>query len=123
MGDEEKEGEIVMVGKVDSMLKRMTLLERKVSGLGGIGVLGLGVVDDVEDSEKAELRQWMAQKVRLPEYFDLFIDSGIEDLGTAALLSFDTITRIGIDKVGHQMRILNEVEKLKMINEGKKDME
>ena len=68
----------------------------------------------MEDAGRRQLRAWLGQQVRLPEYWELFMDSGIEDLGTAALLSTDTIVQIGIDKVGHQLKIMNEVRKLRM---------
>ena len=58
----------------------------------------------------------MVDKVGLGEYFDLFIASGIEDLSTASLLTMETIKGMGIDKIGHQMKILNQVIKLKQID-------
>ena len=71
-------------------------------------------VDDERHNERLKLKEWLSQKVRFPEYYALFIESGIEDLETAALLSEDTMTQIGIKKVGHRMKIMKEVQKLRV---------
>ena len=65
------------------------------------------------DPEKQKLKTWLEDKVGLPQYFDIFIDAGIEDLATASLLTMETIKGMGIDKIGHQMKILNGIVKLK----------
>ena len=59
------------------------------------------------------LKSWLKNKVQLPQYFDVFISNGIEDLQTASLLTMNAIKSIGIDKIGHQMKILNQVIELK----------
>ena len=71
-------------------------------------------VDDERRYARQKLKRWLSQKVRFPQYFTLFIESGIEDLETAALLNQDTMTQIGIDKVGHRMKIMSELKKLKV---------
>ena len=70
--------------------------------------------------EQQKLKSWLEDKVKLPEYYDIFIENGIEDLSTASLLTMEGIEGMGIDKVGHQMKILSQVVKLKqpVNNEG-----
>ena len=45
------------------------------------------------------------------------MQNGIEDLSTAKLLTMETLKGIGIDKVGHCMKILHEIV---LLNESKK---
>eukprot|EP01083_Nonionella_stella_P071902 193462_1 len=67
--------------------------------------------------EQQKLKQWLESDVRLPQYYNVFVENGIEDLTTAALLTMETLKAMGIDKIGHQMKVLNMVIKLKD-NEG-----
>ena len=61
---------------------------------------------------KNELKQWLVNIVQLPEYYDVFIYNGIEDLQTVKLLTISTLKQMGIDKIGHQMKILHKVQEL-----------
>eukprot|EP01083_Nonionella_stella_P171651 586730_1 len=60
-----------------------------------------------------ELKQWLEYDVGLPQYYNVFVENGIDDLTTAALLTMEPIKAMGIEKIGHQMKILNMVIKLK----------
>lgn len=108
--EEEKEGEMVILGKVEAMMRRMNMMEQRMQRMNGAG--GPGPAQDAE-----QLRAWLVDKVRLPEYYDHFTSNGIDDLATAALLTADSLLQIGVDKIGHQMKIMNAVGKLRM-NEG-----
>ena len=68
---------------------------------------------DMND-EQQRLKEWLDDKEKLPQYFELFISNGIGDLETASLLTKEGLKSMGIDIVGHQMRILHQVAKLKL---------
>eukprot|EP01083_Nonionella_stella_P027016 74292_1 len=74
------------------------------------------------DPKQLELKSWLQNEVGFPQYYDIFMENGIEDLSIASLLTMETIKRMGIDKMGHQMKILRAVTKLNHndINEGDK---
>eukprot|EP01083_Nonionella_stella_P308142 1085950_1 len=74
------------------------------------------------DPKQLELKSWLQNEVGFPQYYDIFMENGIEDLSIASLLTMETIKRMGIDKMGHQMKILRAVTKLNHndINEGGK---
>jgi len=110
VSEDEKEGQIVDV------VKRMDFLEKKVLERK---VDWRVQQEDTESADRKRLREWMADKVGLPQYFELFIEHGIEDMDTVRLLELDVISRIpGLDKVGHQMRINHQVHKLKTMRRG-----
>ena len=68
------------------------------------------------------LKAWLEIVVGLGQYYDVFLKNGIEDLSTASLLTMETIKSIGIEKIGHQMKLLNCVIQLKQEqNEGVAD--
>eukprot|EP01083_Nonionella_stella_P179101 634752_1 len=74
------------------------------------------------DPKQLELKSWLQNEVGFPQYYDIFMENGIEDLSITSLLTMETIKRMGIDKMGHQMKILRAVTKLNNndINEGDK---
>eukprot|EP01083_Nonionella_stella_P123908 373707_1 len=63
------------------------------------------------DPEQQKVKSWL-EKVRLPQYFDNFMNNGIDELSVVALLDKATLKDIGIDVIGHQMKILNHVKQL-----------
>ena len=70
------------------------------------------------DPKRQKLKQWLEEKVGLPQFYDLFIQNGVDDLSTAKLLTAATLTDMGIKKVGEKMKILHQVA---LLNENKND--
>eukprot|EP01084_Bolivina_argentea_P275792 470436_1 len=60
-------------------------------------------------------KTWMDMVVNLPQYFELFVDSGYEDLTYIEnmQLSEQDLIQIGIQKKGHRKKILQEIKKMK----------
>merc|ERR1711902_341350 len=65
------------------------------------------------NTEKEKMRLWLENDVKLPEYYDVLINNGIDELSVIKLITKDTLKDIGIYKIGHQMKILNQVNQLK----------
>merc|ERR1712154_175360 len=60
-------------------------------------------------------KTWLEMVVHLPQYFELFVDAGYEDLSyleNMKLTELD-LTQIGIDKPGHRLKILHEIQNMK----------
>ena len=62
--------------------------------------------------KRQKLKTWLEEKVGLPQYFDLFIENGIDDMLTAKLLTAGTLRDIGVEKIGERMKILHYVSLL-----------
>merc|ERR1712129_332426 len=77
------------------------------------------------DPRKKSLKEWMENKVQLPEFYDLFIENAIDDLETVKLLTKEELKEIGIQKIGHLKKILREItflnQKQNGIDEGKEN--
>jgi len=58
-------------------------------------------------------RNWIEHVVQLPEYFELFVENGVETLEVASMLTVTELSLIGIKKIGHKMQILTAVAALK----------
>ena len=84
--------------------------------------------EDIEESESKEeeaininpeqqkLKLWLTEKVQLPEYYDLLIENGIENIWTMLLVTTETLNSIGVNKVGHQLIILDQIKALNAQN-------
>eukprot|EP01084_Bolivina_argentea_P185935 320557_1 len=70
------------------------------------------------DTKTQKLKLWLEHEVKCPQYLNVFIENAIDDLQTASLLTMDTIKAMGIDKIGHQIKIFHQVTKLKEKREG-----
>eukprot|EP01084_Bolivina_argentea_P020085 37381_1 len=66
--------------------------------------------------EQQKLKSWLETAVKLPEYYKVFIDNGIDELSVAALITAESLDEMGIDKIGHQLILLNKVNQLKKHN-------
>eukprot|EP01083_Nonionella_stella_P173499 598666_1 len=63
--------------------------------------------DDDEDMipETEELRKWFDNVLKLPQYFQIFVDNGFEDLDSISDMTMDDLTQIKITKLGHQKKL------------------
>eukprot|EP01084_Bolivina_argentea_P148413 259472_1 len=66
-----------------------------------------------ESIKTKEFRNWITNTVELPEYFQLFIQNGIEDLLTIKLVTMDTLNTIGMQQIGHKLKLLYFIDELK----------
>eukprot|EP01083_Nonionella_stella_P151616 484673_1 len=100
--------------KLDKLTEQMKLVKRDLRKLSTIAKT---------NPKQLELKSWLEMEVGFPQYYDTFMENGIEDLSIASMLTMETIKSIGIDKIGHQMKILRAVTKLnnknrQQVNEG-----
>eukprot|EP01083_Nonionella_stella_P216357 777828_1 len=73
------------------------------------------------NAEQQKVKSWLENKVKLPRYFDNFMNNGIDELSVVALLDKATLKDIGIDVIGHQMKILNHAKQLHQNNPNEGD--
>ena len=64
------------------------------------------------NAETEQLRFWMGTTVRLPEYTVLLIDNGFDRMDLLSNLSLDDLKEMGITKIGHRKKIMEEVGKI-----------
>eukprot|EP01083_Nonionella_stella_P139304 424674_1 len=64
--------------------------------------------------QHALFKQWLAQKVRLPQYHDLLVQNGFETLELIMEISdIEELKIIGISKSGHVLKFHKEIQRLK----------
>jgi len=62
--------------------------------------------------KKEKFKTWVEGTLELPQYFDLFVENGIEDIATIQSFTKEELKEIGIDKIGHVKKILNAIDSL-----------
>mmetsp|Transcript_167 Transcript_167/g.250 ORF Transcript_167/g.250 Transcript_167/m.250 type:complete len:149 (-) Transcript_167:154-600(-) len=73
--------------------------------------------------EKERVRRWLTKTVKLPEYIDLFMDEGYDDMVTVQELTDKELQEMGISKRGHRKKILIFAEQYKQRHAGSKSHE
>ena len=68
---------------------------------------------EIDRHSSNEVSVWLRDTVRLSEYIDLFMENGMENMDVILLLTENELDIMNIEKLGHRMKILNEIEKLK----------
>lgn len=112
--DEEQKEDPNLSRRVDQVVKDMNVLKKEVRKLSSLHRLS---------PEQQKLKAWMESTVKLPEYFDLFVEAGVDDLDTVAMMDKQALIDIGVDKLGHQIKILGAARKVQVqqtyaLNEG-----
>merc|ERR1712244_163069 len=68
---------------------------------------------NVLSAEKQKMQKWFIETLRLPQYFDLFVVNGYEDLSFFDDNIADTdLIELGIGKKPHRNKIVREIKKL-----------
>ena len=101
MNEEQKEN--ANNDKIDKLINDMNRMKQEMKRIASHNNV---------NPEQQKLKAWLEDKVKLPEYYDLFIENGIEDLDTVKILTMEGLKGMGIDKVGHQMKMLSQIVKL-----------
>ena len=57
-------------------------------------------------TEEERVQKWLKEVVKLPEYSQLLIQQGFDELDCIRDVTKEDLESMGIDKVGHQRRIL-----------------
>ena len=76
-----------------------------------------------ESSKKQQLKLWLTNKCELPQYFDNLVLNGFDDFESLRDLSKEVMTDIGIDKIGHQLKLMRMIRKLSIGNGGDLNIE
>ena len=92
--------------KQDEMKKLLKGLKEQKVGIGD------KLNGNVRLTEKEELRHWFENNVGLSQYYQLFIDHGFEELSVVRELNMTHLEQIGVKKLGHRIRIKQEITKL-----------
>ncbi len=67
------------------------------------------------NDKREQVKYWINNIVCMKEYYDIFVQNGIDDIDIIKDLNMDELIEIGINKLGHRKKIMNEIDKLKNI--------
>ena len=104
-----------MMDRIDQLTKMVDTMEKELNMDGNNDDekvngkdIGYGDNDGIE-----AVKLWLKEKVELPQYTDIFLKHGIDKLSVVVLLEKSTLKEMGIYKIGHQLIILDQIQKLK----------
>eukprot|EP01084_Bolivina_argentea_P164024 285238_1 len=92
--------------KIDDLVKDVQFIKNNISN-------NIKNENDTT-SEHDKLRQWLTNTVKLPQYYQMFIDNGVNQLSVLELLDMKSLTEIGVSKIGHRLKILHLIKQLVM---------
>ena len=63
------------------------------------------------------MRGWLSSVVKLPDYFDIFVSNGFDDLSIIQEIQNENdLIELGIEKKGHRLKLMREIQKLRIEN-------
>ena len=66
---------------------------------------------NIKDEER-DLFFWLKDVVGYDQYFDIFVENGFETLSSLKYLRMEELKEIGISKIGHRLRLLDEIQQV-----------
>merc|ERR1712061_327782 len=64
-------------------------------------------------SQREYLKTWLRDHVGLPQYYNCFVDQGVEDFGMVTEMTVNELKLMGVHSKKHQMQIQKEIAKLR----------
>ena len=65
-----------------------------------------------DNTEEGIFKKWVVNTLKYPEYYELFVENGVDTLNVAKLLTKSELKMIGINKIGHQLKIMEGIQAL-----------
>ena len=59
-----------------------------------------------EETEEEKVKKWLENTVKLPQYYQVFMEQGFEDLESIGHVTENNLKEMGIDKIGHRNKII-----------------
>ena len=69
-------------------------------------------VSNDEAADQQKVRSWLTKIVKLPQYFQLLIENGFDDMECIGDLTLNDLKDIGMDKIGHRKKLIKYAQKL-----------
>ena len=73
--------------------------------------------DNREQTENLELQQWMESEVKLPQYIELLMENGFEDMESMKDITMEHLRGMGINKIRHRLKLMKSVAALQAKND------
>jgi len=96
--------------EIASIRKQLLAIKKMSEKNGAYANMSDDEEKELNDSEKVQ--KWLEDEVKLPQYFDLFIQQGFDDMDGVAIITKEDLESMGISMVGHQRKILSKASKI-----------
>ena len=72
-----------------------------------------------ENKPESDVVKWLRNTVKLPQYISLFNDNGFDNLDYLLEVKPNDLEMLGVELMGHRMKIMREIAKLNQQNVNK----
>ena len=98
---------------VDDLKRQIASIQRQLTEVRKMsGKMNVNDDEKEELNDKEKVQKWLEEQVKLPQYFELFIQQGFDDLDSIKDITKDDLNEMGVDKVGHQRKILKNASSI-----------
>ena len=97
----------------DELKKQIQLLQQSVN------VLMTASSSKASEQKQSEVSKWLKNVVKLPQYISLFDENGFDTLDVLNDIKPNNLEALGIQLMGHRMKIMREIAKLNQENVNK----
>ena len=97
--------------KVDDLKRKVASIQRQLTEIRKM----VGIKSNMNEPQLTDqemVQKWLNETIRLPQYFELFMEQGFEDLDSIKFMTKDDLKEIGVDNTDHQRRILKNAQSI-----------
>ena len=77
-----------------------------------VPAIQLAIRESEELTQWAAVKKWLKDTVGLPQYGDLLMQNGFDDLECVRMLTMNDLNMLGIEKIGHKMNLMKYIDAL-----------
>ena len=63
------------------------------------------------------MKNWIKDEVKLSQYCELLMENGFEDMESMKDITMEHLREMGINKMGHRLKLMKSVAKLKAVDD------
>ena len=108
--------------KMTELLNFMKVISKKLDGISfqnnnsynNNNINSESKANEIELQSEIKFKEWFINEIGLyNEYYDIFLENGINNIETSLSLTDEHLQLMGIKKIGHRIKILNSIQKCK----------
>uniref|UniRef100_A0A8D2IUB8 receptor protein-tyrosine kinase n=1 Tax=Varanus komodoensis TaxID=61221 RepID=A0A8D2IUB8_VARKO len=102
--------EIVCI--LDKLIRNPSILKRLVNASSRVSNL-LGEHNPLGNGVYRSVAEWL-EAIKMGRYTEIFMENGYSSMDTVAQVSLEDLRRLGVTLVGHQKKIMNSLQEMKV---------
>ena len=98
----------------DQTNQRFSRMEKEINSMKHAINANSKITDlNLSAEQSMRMKIWLRDTVKLPMYYDVFMQHGVDSLFVVSLLTMEEIKEMNIYKIGHRLQILHHIKALR----------